>query len=1267
MSIDSNLDVQFNRPLSTGGKAIAYYRVQLDSSPTFNSALFRKPLEEVIVYSNMTSRRPDVQLVSVISNQGYTPSGTFVLQFLGQWTSELDYNISASGMTTALESLSTVNTVSVTRELFCSDEAGINNCGDNRGYVWAISFIDVIDNGVQVEEYVNAFETNLGSRLMVTGTYLQGCEKSRPTVCYSNSSAVAFVDSNPEVQEICVCNDNTVSFGATTGTVFGTYGVTFNTSMSVSALETIIEQAQGVGHVTVLGPMARPTGSCGCPGKASVYTVTFDSFLGDVPLMILSSGTAREVVKGMSQFVEGVADYSVSLPFDMSRFKSMNQTYLRVAAVNSVGTSEFVSPAENPIIKYKGSPDAPNSVAAVSSSKNSLKVHWRQTFNSSSSYLYDIEYDTSPVFMSYCTEPVCSSASAKPLGMVRISIATNITTVKIANETFYEYEVTNLIAGQAYFVRVRACYNATMTDRLCSPYSYEGYPSVPVSAVSIATPPPVGSAIVTLLNRTAVGVDWYNPQVLSEGTNGAPISAYTVTAATPVQELQQIRFSDMTSLFSSRVMLRYGSAVTRCIALSTSALDLEIKLEELMGLSALSVVYDTTTSSVIERVFSVAFDASMGNVPAISYGGPCDGASFSVSPVAVNTLTEGQVAFVPEIFQIVTQNSTSAPLSDGFFEIRYGFKGNFQKMAATADSSVSVSAVISAGSRTLVLSSSLNHLIAPGAVIRMGDQEVTVQDISTSGLAVTFTPYHVKGSNGAPLNVFVSETLLASATITSTKTFTMTTDISSEVSKGDHILITRGNQGTDEVSSSVTAVVSLIRPTLLTIVDSVNFVGTASKVLVYRQKNRIVPYDSAADEMKNAVQSLSAVGTVDVTRFGPTQANGFSWSISFTSVFGTTQGCSGSCMKVFQTSSAAITLTTGADYGGDYVSDSFSAGRRVYSKLNSPYFIIYSDVAGSWELRARGVSSTVSTCQTMSTSLRPILSCGSISSTSPDLMYGSLTGTVVQSGIAPSVLNTAAASVVDQSISEVQAISVTSSDGIITGGFNLDFNSSSISVYFRADESAKDMETKLESLPTVGNVFVSRTELAGMTGAFIGYQWLVTFISNGGDVPLLTYSAAPLSSLPLGGNNVKITVEEVKKGSILSSVTYLSGLIMGDQYTVQVFAANSDGLGESTLTAQNDGRGVMPLSFNLIGESSPPILSSVVAKSSSQLDLMISPPVLSGGEDASSYLLEYTTNTSFGLTEQLTFRMFNKGSNASDGFFRLNFLSSVTGNIKMLS
>jgi hypothetical protein len=184
-----------------------------------------------------------------------------------------------------------------------------------------------------------------------------------------------------------------------------------------------------------------------------------------------------------------------------------------------------------------------------------------------------------------------------------------------------------------------------------------------------------------------------------------------------------------------------------------------------------------------------------------------------------------------------------------------------------------------------------------------------------------------------------------------------------------------------------------------------------------------------------------------------------------------------------------------------------------------------------------------------------------------------------------------------------------------------------------------------------------------MTGSFIGYQWLVTFISNGGDVPLLTYSAAPLYSLPLGGNNAEINVMEVQKGSALSSVVYLSGLIMGDQYTVQVFAANSAGLGESTLTAQNEGRGVMPLSFNLIGESSPPILSSVVAKSSSQLDLMISPPVLSGGEDASSYLLEYTTNTSFGLTEQLMFRMYNKGSNASTGFFRLNFLSSITGNI----
>ena len=180
------------------GSDIAYYRVQLDGYPTFNGGPFGKPMAEVIVYSNSsTGRRPDVQVVTVLSESGFNPAGTFVLSFLGQRTGELDYNITAAGMAAALESLSTVNQVSVYRELFCSSEPGQNNCGAERGYVWMVTFLDVIEAGLQVEEFVggtDVYESNFGSRFAVTGDYLRACLAVAPTNCYSNGTTVAFLD-----------------------------------------------------------------------------------------------------------------------------------------------------------------------------------------------------------------------------------------------------------------------------------------------------------------------------------------------------------------------------------------------------------------------------------------------------------------------------------------------------------------------------------------------------------------------------------------------------------------------------------------------------------------------------------------------------------------------------------------------------------------------------------------------------------------------------------------------------------------------------------------------------------------------------------------------------------------------------------------------------------------------------------------------------------------------------------------------------------------
>ena len=1251
---ENSLNVQFNSPISNGGYPVSHYKVQFDPLPTFNSGLYGGPIQEIILYSNSTARQSDVQLISVVSDFGFIPGGTFVVQFLGQWTPELDSNISAIGMAYALEELSTVNSVTVTRDLFCSTEAGRNNCGDQRGYVWTVILVDVVDNGLQVEEYIDSFETNIGTRLTVTGDFLQGCEKSNPTVCFTNSTTVAFTDTRPEVQQICLCTYETAI-----GYLLGTK-LSLNGTLTTVQLRNLLVPI--VGSVTISGPVNSRTTliECGCPasGAANLYGITFDGFQGDVPLLHLSVGLATEIVKGQSHSVMGRSDYSADLTFSKELFSVENSTYIRVAAVNFIGDSDYVMPTVSPVRKYFTHPDQPENVLTVVSSLFSVTVLWQQVYNASS-YVYTIQYDTTPTFTSHCTAAVCSSNTATSIGQID---ATNVSTIQLAGVTYFNMEILELISGQPYYVRVRACTNAT----LCSHYSYSGYPSDPVPVIPGSTPSPVSSAVLTPLDASSISVDWYDPEVLPYGMNGQPVSAYTVSAATPVSEVQTVTFTDTAALFTANIMLRYESQLTRCMPLSADALELEVKLQEIIGLGSVSV--DLIQSTSVSRIFTVTFPDTSSGISALSYGGFCVGSnssvSFSTVDVAVSTVIQGQRSFIPEIYGITTNSNRKS--AGGGFEILYGYIGNMQKLLPTADLTNTISANISAGARILITSSSVNHILSPGAIIRIGSQEVAVKTVSLSGLSVTFSPYHVLGSGSGNLNVFISETLLGSAQILSTQTFLTEIDMSSEIFPGSSVLITRGTPGSSKITSRAFAVILTVSSTVITLTNSVSLPGTSTHVLMYRQKSKYVPYDSAADEMKLAVEALS-VGTVDVSRLGPNTADGYSWSVSFTSVYGSTDSCSGPCMQVSSTSTSALTVSQCAirDTNGDYISDAYSSGRRTYVMPNSPYYIVYNSVTSSWEIRAQGILTPIVIGSDSTGSVYPSFGLAATvelytTSPTPVLFDGTVQGSVVQIGQSPSLLNIAAQQVVSSRTSEIQSVTLSTTDGLFRGGFTLDFNYSMVPVYIRADESSADFGTKLESLPTVGGVSVQRTDMIDINKKLLGYQWNVTFDTNNGDLPLLTYSVTPAYGLPLAGADATITISKAVRGSAIPSVATLSGLTAGNQYSVQVVSSNAFGVGESTVRTQNVGRGVKPLSINLYGQPSPPTISSATARSSSQLEVVLGPSDSTGGSESSTYFLEYTTNSTFGQTEQITFMMYNTGSNTTYGYFRLIFDGYVT-------
>ena len=284
---------------------------------------------------------------------------------------------------------------------------------------------------------------------------------------------------------------------------------------------------------------------------------------------------------------------------------------------------------------------------------------------------------------------------------------------------------------------------------------------------------------------------------------------------------------------------------------------------------------------------------------------------------------------------------------------------------------------------------------------------------------------------------------------------------------------------------------------------------------------------------------------MDVTRFGPTASNGYTWSVTFTSQNGPLPSTASSGVYATPLSALAISGTQGAACDGDYASDSYSGGRRSYRQINGlmlssqfpnswygtgggPCYILYNSNTKTWELHADLATSGASglvlspTAPSPCTSVYPNLGYNaaqtagvmvtlySTGSTRPSqLLHGSVSSqTLVQSGVAPSLTNVAAVTTVGSGrVREIQSVQVTASDGLLFGGFNLDFNASGIVVFFRADESAVDFESKFESLSTVGNVTVARQVIANTTtGMMLGYNWTIVFESAEGDLPLLTYS-----------------------------------------------------------------------------------------------------------------------------------------------------------------
>jgi hypothetical protein len=369
------------------------------------------------------------------------------------------------------------------------------------------------------------------------------------------------VGSIREEQEICLCNNLISGFE-----LYGT-NVTIPRNATITDVKNAIQSISSVGQVTVASATA---GTCCGVGTSVNFKITYDSVEGDVPLPVIvpaALSSAQENVKGLHAFVQGSADYKLVVANDVA-FVEGQDIFVRVAAANSVGKSDYITPQLYPLTYYASSPAVPQAVSVTSKSRTELRVNWNfpELVDKDDLTRFEIQYDTSPTFQTICVSN-CSADKITPIGS---SASVNGSTLT--------HVLNRLVPGQRYYVRVRAC-STINSDVVCGPYAYEGYPSFPINRMPLYFPTAVEDAKVTQENSTHISLNWLRPRHVSEGSNGAPVSSYTIQVASPVIENQRIIIEDSAGSFDGYFVIDMDGNSTRCIRGDVTSMGLEIILE----------------------------------------------------------------------------------------------------------------------------------------------------------------------------------------------------------------------------------------------------------------------------------------------------------------------------------------------------------------------------------------------------------------------------------------------------------------------------------------------------------------------------------------------------------------------------------------------------------------------------------------------------------------------------------------------------------------
>lgn len=694
-------------------------------------------------------------------------------------------------------------------------------------------------------------------------------------------------------------------------------------------------------------------------------------------------------------------------------------------------------------------------------------------------------------------------------------------------------------------------------------------------------PGPPEEVLVTHENDTALRFQLFSPEnAKAEGVNGAPVLGYKVEVARRVDEVHSFTVASTGPVLAGTYKMAFtnafGADTTACVAWNASALEFELALEELLNVD--DVLVTRSGDGVVKNgyTYAITFNGDYlvrGPQPTVLEGSQigCTATQPAnrVMSFVGERVTAGVASFYPEVWEIVTQESSGSTGLSGTFDLSIGFEGDWVDSLVTAD--------IAPGSKTAKTSVSMVGKINRGDAVKIGDEEFVVHATAPfTDSQLPLDSYHVHGTTGAI--VYLLDTAMGDVGVTMQSAAVQTnSDFTNLVSMGEFVKIGAWEFQVAAVPTSTS--LQLDRP----------WPGVTTRhITAHKKKKATVDASVDAADMATALNALPGMGSVAVSRVGPTRENGYRWFVTFLSLGGRSNCPTSPCL-------AADKIT----------------GRQ--NRLRDSY---------GRQCATCTVTAAIIMDETKTTILRGV------------------TGDYTSDSIIVSRETRGG-------VYEVQSIAVMAAQDDLSGSFAVNFQTTFQeypgAVIFH-DDTAIDVQTKLQNLPAVGRVNVTQS-----SNAYFGTTWTVTFLSNIGDMPLFIVDYSSLT-----GTDPEVKVTEVMKGSPIDFEVVIDGLTPSQEFYSRAFARNANGYGTSTGLIQWEGKGVQPLVSKAATYPAPPTVVSTLPLSETQIQIGFAAPD-TRGESIKRYVVEYAAESSFGVPAIQKLFAFNSREDDISGTFQLEY------------